>query len=88
MDKLEHIENRRQKLIRLNGINNYSTTLVSKEKSVQYYRLLTELKSQKASVYNERRQNKNYNNNLKKAVSNISKVLSSPVKPKTLIPIR
>ena len=88
MNQLEIIESRINKLISLNRTYNYTKSFSPVHKTEQYFRLLINLKRQRIEIYNERRKNSNYSKNLSKAVKNISNVLSVPVQPLTITPIR
>lgn len=56
MEKQEHISNRRNTIINMNRLYNYSTTLVPKEKSKQYYDILLNIRATQAELFKQKRE--------------------------------
>ncbi len=87
MERLEVLELRRERLIKINRFHGYTNSHPNKKKTNQYLGLLLEIRKQKNQIHINRRENKNYSKNLNKAVSNISNALTSSIQLKSLTPV-
>lgn len=81
MNRLAQLSERYERVIELNKKNNYTSMglendkLVTNPKNEQYNRLLIEIKKERVKLWNERRLNPVYAQNLETAKNNIIKYL-------------
>ena len=76
--RLSVLNDRYEKILELNKINRYVSTLSSERKTNQYYSLLSEIKKQQYTIWNENRKlNKKYSASIERAKQNASLYLKS-----------
>ena len=76
--RLSVLNDRYEKILELNRINRYVCTSSSERKTNQYYNLLSEIKKQQYSIWNENRKlNKTYSASIERAKQNASLYLRS-----------
>jgi hypothetical protein len=75
--RLAVLNNRLEKLILLNQKYHYTSSFSNEKKINQYYKILVKIRSEKKDLQLKNRElNPNYNNQLKKATSNIVSILN------------
>lgn len=88
MKTLTDVYDRQQKLISLNKVHKYSTTLAPKAKQEQYYRLLLQLRKAEARIIHKRRENSRYASQLQTAKEVAIGIISSPIASLSITPVK